>query len=178
MKKIVKRVLFLAIVGTVIMGCEKEDNSILSEENEIKTEENETKKQIVNSNKSSASLAEDIIDFGNYLNERNNSSEGALSNYMINNPSFSFHELDSLGYLNDSIASNYSSAISSEVDILTDNEISDAIIQVSNEAGFSLETNGGELGNQEIRRWDGFVIIRWNFGTGCFQMFCWETERC
>jgi hypothetical protein len=156
-------------------ACEKENT------NPIAANEIENQKQTIKNSKSSATLADDIIIYGNYLNERNNLSGGDLSDYMNNNPNATWQDMENLGYLDASTASDYSTAIQNGVTSKSDSAISNALNQVANEPGFDLESDGGNDPEvQELKRWDGFVIIRWKIGPGknCFQMFIWENNHC
>ena len=174
--KILKLMSAVALSMLLFTGCEKDTTSPISS-NGV-----ENQKQTVSNSKSSVDLADDIIVYGNYLNERNDLSGGDLSDYMNNNPNATWQDMEDLGYLDASTASSYSTAIQNGVNSKSDSEITNALNLVANEPGFDLESDGGEDPEiQELKRWDGFVIIRWKIrrnGPNCFQMFIWENEHC
>ncbi|MAC96432.1 MAG: hypothetical protein CMC96_13130 [Flavobacteriales bacterium] len=189
MKKLIKGALFLAIVGTVIVGCEKEDSPIPTN-NQTNNTDSKLKSTYDKCSLCTDPLAISFTNLGNYLNQQDDISDGALISYMNNNPDFTLAELESLGYITATTVQAEFDNIYSEVTSREDEEIEEIIDHVGNSVGFFVTENIDEdtknlgidgsidPGSGDRRNPDGFVIFRWrgllSKGPNCFQTCVWE----
>lgn len=192
MKKLMNGALFLAILGTLLIGCEKDENNpkIVKSDSEFTRSVNKS-----NSTNQKSSIANDPLtlafeDFGDYMNTQDDNSEGALISYVNLNPNFTFADLEDLGYLDAYLAQEKMDAVTDEIETKTDDEILAVLNYLGSNADFytteETESDTGTFGTNgstdpstgERRNPDGWRFLRWtgllSKGPNCLEFFWWE----
>jgi hypothetical protein len=92
MKKLIYAGFFLAIVVTGFVGCEKEEALTETNSTKSKSDLNSAEKTL------EETLETSFSNLSEYLLDRNDASDGLFFEYTMDNPDFTWEEIDSLGY--------------------------------------------------------------------------------
>lgn len=150
--KIILVVITITMIG--FFGCENEVAKIESESDEVLYSQ-------------TVDLYDNLSELSDYIETKNDASNGDLFDYMTNNPDYTVEDLETLGYIDAEYVTELVDVIKLDVNASTEEEVLEVMGQIDNEPSFGICIICCTGCLNGVPRDHCWTSIAWQWGPGC-----------